>query len=149
GGQGHDLVLVRGAPEPQVVGDLLVQQPEGVGEPLGGEDLQIPVDRPAGQVGGGLTAAVQDQHAGAGGGGGQVGRGGVGDGVGDGTGPGRIQAGQGGAQEQRGPLGVQGAQALPGVGGHVRPDRRGQGRGVGVGDRVQGLGGPGGAGQGR
>ena len=76
GGQGHDLVLVRGAAEPQVVGDLLVQQAQGVGEPLGGQDVEVAVHRPPGQVGGGLAAAVQHQHAGVAEGGGQVGRGG-------------------------------------------------------------------------
>ena len=147
GGQGHDLVLVRGAPEPEVVGDLLVQQTEGVGEPLGGQDLEVAVDRAAGQVGGGLAAAVQHQHARAGVGGGQVGRGGMGHVVGDVADAGRVEAGQGGAQEQRGPLGVQGAQPLPAVVGQVGGDRRGQGGVVGVGDRVQVLGGQSGLGQ--
>ena len=124
-----------------MVGDLLVQQAEGVGQLLGGQDLEVAVDRAAGQVGGGLAAAVQHQHARGAVGGGQVGRGGVGDVVGDVADAGRVEAGQGGAQEQRGPLGVQGAQPLPGVVGHVGPGRRGQGRVVGVGDRVQVVGG--------
>ena len=141
GGQGHHLVLVRGAPEPEVVGDLLVEQAQGVRQPLGGQDLQVAVDRAAGQVGGGLAAAVQHQHAGGAVGGGQVGRGGVGDVVGDVADAGRVEAGQGGAQEHRGPLGVQGPQPLPGVGGQVGGDRRGQGRVVGVGDGVQVVGG--------
>ena len=58
-----------------------------------------------------------------------------------------VQAGQGGAQEQRRALGVQRAKALPAVVGHLGPDRRGQGRVVGVGDRIQVLGGKAGLGQ--
>ena len=118
-----------------------------VGKLLGGQDLEVAVDRAAGQVGGGLAAPVQDEDARAGVGGGQVGRGGVGDVVGDVAHTRRVEAGQGAAQEQRSPLGVQGPQPLPGIGGHVRPGRRGQGRVVGVGDRVQFLGGEAGLGQ--
>ena len=40
GGQGHDLVLVAGAPEAEVLGQLLVEQAQRVGERLGGEHLE-------------------------------------------------------------------------------------------------------------
>jgi hypothetical protein len=120
-----------------VVGDLLIEQPERMGQLLGGQDLQLAVDRPSGQVRGALAAPIEDQDAGGRPRRCQVGGGGVGDVVGHVAHAGRVEAGQGGAQEHRRPLGVQGAQPLPPVGGEVVAARRRKARIVGVGDRVE------------
>jgi Nitrate and nitrite sensing len=137
GGQCHHLVLVGGAREAEVLGDVLVEQAERVGEPLGGQHLQAPASGLAGKVRGVLAAPVQHQHARVRVGRRQVGGGRVSDVVGDEAHAGRVEPRQGRPQELRGTPRVQRPQALPAVGGEVGPGRRGQVGIVGVGDRVQ------------
>ena len=65
-----------------------------MGELLGGKDLQVAVDRTAGQMGCRLASTVQHQHARGAERGGHVGRGGVGDVVGDEPDTGRSRPGR-------------------------------------------------------
>jgi hypothetical protein len=80
-----------------------------VGQLLRGQDLELTTDRPPGQVRGALATAVEDQDAGGRPRRRQVRRGGVRHVVGHEADAGRVEAGQRSAQEQRRPLGVQGA----------------------------------------
>ena len=137
--QRHHLVLVGAAPEPEVVGGLLVEQAQRMRQMLAGEDLDLAADAAPGQVGGHLTPPVEHQDAAGGQRGGHRGRGGVGDVVGDESHHGRVEAGQRRLQEQRRPSGVERAQPLPAVGGDVRAGRGGQARVERVGDGVEVL----------
>ena len=135
GGEGHHLVLVGRAHEAEVGGDLLVEQAEGVGQRLGGEDLELAVDPPPGQVRRLFAPPVEHEHARRRPRRGQMGRGGVGHVVGHESHRRGIEAGQGRAQEAGRPLGVEGAQALPSIGRDVGVRLAGDERGVvGVGD---------------
>jgi hypothetical protein len=141
GRQGHDLVLVRGPPEAQVLRHLLVQQPQRMGQLLGGQNLEGAVDGPAGQVGGSLAPPVEDEDARRGVGRGEMGGRGMGDVVGHEAHARRIEAGKRRLEERRGPPGIEGAQTLPALGGDVLPYGRGEGGVVGVRHRVEVSGG--------
>ena len=135
GAQRHHLVLVGGAAEAEVGGQLLVEQPERVRQPLRGEHVQRAAREAPGQVGGHLAAPVEHEHAAGIKAGGEGGRGGVGDVVRD---PPEVAlpAAERRAQKQRRPPRVQRPQPLPVAGGDVRAGLRGQRRVIRVGDRV-------------
>src|SRR4051794_16075937 len=138
GGHGHDLVLVRRAPEPQVLGELLVEQPEGVGQALRGQHLERAVGaRVAGEVRGALPAAVDDEHRAGREGSGQMRARGMRDVMGDEVHLVGLEAERG--QEARRALDVERAQALPLVGRDVAWRRRQRGI-VGVADGVDVVG---------
>jgi hypothetical protein len=61
GGQRHDLVLVAGPQEAEVLGEVFVEQAQRVRQPLRGEHLQAAVDVVAGQVRGALAAPVEHE----------------------------------------------------------------------------------------
>jgi hypothetical protein len=124
----HHLVLVRRAPEAEVRGELLVEQPQRVRQYLGGQHLQPPALVAARQVRGALAAAVEHQHAARVVPGGECRGRGVRDVMWH---PAEVAppAAERGLEEQRRPPGVQGAQALPVRGGDVAV---GLGREVGL-----------------
>src|SRR5436190_8950997 len=63
-GERHDLVLIGGAAEAEVNGRLFVHEAQGVGQPLGGEELELPVCAVApGEVRRTLAASVEDEDA--------------------------------------------------------------------------------------
>ncbi len=119
-----------------MLGDVLVEQSQRVGQTLRGQFDEFAVDVLAGEVGGAFAAAVGDDDGGVAEGGGQGRGGGVRDVVAHEHHFGLVEAGEGGAQEQRRALGVGGAQRLPlGVeAAALVVDRVGV---VGVGHRVQ------------
>jgi hypothetical protein len=118
-----------------VLGQPLVEEAERVGEALSRERLEAPVAAVAGEVRGGLAAAVEDEDGAGVEAGAVVGGGGVGEVVGDEADPSGVEPGQHGGEEERRPLGVDAAQLLPGVAGLLLgADQR---RVVGVGDGVE------------
>jgi hypothetical protein len=137
GGEGHHLVLVAAAQEPEVFGEVLVDQAEGVGQRLRGEGVELAVAVAAGQVGGGLAAAVQDEDGAVGVRGGGPGGGGVRDVVGDEDDPLGVEAGQGLGEELGGAARVLQAQRVPGVVQAHVAGGPGELRVEGVGDGVQ------------
>jgi hypothetical protein len=136
GGHGHDLVLVRGAPEPEVRRELLVQQSERVRQRLRGQDLQPPAGEPAGERGADLAAAVEHEHRARVEPRGEGRRGGVRHVMRD---PPEVAlpAVEDRPQEQRRPLRVERPQSLPVRRGDIGADRRAQRRVIGVRDGVK------------
>lgn len=137
GGQRHDLVLVAGAQEAQVLGHVLVHEAQGVRQLLRGEHLQLAVAVAAGQVGDVLAPAVAHEHRAVAVRRGQPGRGRVRHVVGDVAHLRRVEPGQCRGQEVGRAHRVLRAQVLPVALGALDD----QGRVVGVGDRVDVLGG--------
>lgn len=99
GGHGHDLVLVGRSPKAEVLGDLLVEKAEGMRKALGAQHLQLAPSGSARQMGGHLPPAVEDEHARAGVGRGQVGRRSVGEVMRHEAHEARIETGQCGKEE--------------------------------------------------
>ena len=105
-GQGHHLVLIGAAQEPEMLGHVLVQQAQRVRQLLAGQRLQRAVVEAAGEMAVRLAAAVEDQHravrrtARPGRPTPRAPRGAAR------TGPCRVQAREGRGQERRRPLGV-------------------------------------------
>jgi hypothetical protein len=115
----HDLVLVGRAREAEMLRELLVEDPERVGELLDREGLELRSAIPAREERGSLAAPVEHHH-----GGGlerpcEVRRRGVRDVMRDEADAIGVEAGKRRSQKERCPLGVQRAQRLPAVRGDV------------------------------
>jgi hypothetical protein len=136
-GHRHDLVLVGRAPEAEVLGHVLVEEPERVRELLRRERLELAVDVATCEVGGSFSAPIEHHHARARKGAGKMRRGGVRQVVRDEADPFGLEAGEHRLKEPRRPPRVESAESLPGVGRDVAV-RLGREIGVvGVRDRVE------------
>ena len=107
-----------------------------MGQRLGGEHLDGPVERPPGEVGRPLAAAVCHHDGATRPRRGECRRGGMRHMVADEPEPARVEARQDGLQEEAGPACIEGAQPLPGLRRQIRA-RWGLGRVVGVGDGIK------------
>jgi hypothetical protein len=134
----HDLVLVRGTPEAEVRGELLVAQTERVRQALRRQARERAVRAQVpGPVRGALAAAVDHEHGAALPARRPRGRGGVRDVMGHEAQAPRVEARERRRHEARGALREQRAQALPRVGGDVAVGLGREARIVGVRHRVE------------